>query len=105
MRAIIGWRAPGRLANTTGTQLGREAPTIPRRCTPVCGELLISPESAIRHAQDGTMAVIPRSIVGLLVTIGGITVLTAGMPWQTKREADLREQLVDQRIDAVADKI
>lgn len=51
---------------------------------------------------EKTLEWLPWALVGLLVVIGGTTAAIAGMPWLTKREAALRDELWDERLKTVA---
>lgn len=44
---------------------------------------------------------LPWGIVGVLIIVGGLTVAAAGLPWQTKNEAAMEHQLIDQRIQSI----
>lgn len=52
-----------------------------------------------------TMDWLPWAIIGVLVVIGGTTALVAGMPWLTKREADLRDQMRDKEMTAIRESL
>ena len=48
----------------------------------------------------GLLDYLPWGIIGLLVVLGGATAISAGLPWETKSEALLKEQLMEQKISS-----
>lgn len=60
-------------------------------------------EAKVLKRTEKIVAVLPWGIVGALVVLGAITVVFAGLPFQTKTEAAMQERMMTDRLITLAE--